>query len=124
MQDNPQIEKKILDHDHNNKCNTTQEFDNLTVVNFAGRIKQAKLATKSDIADFVKKTDFNDKLKCFNKKVTLNKTRHVEAEKKLNDLREIVAQTSRKGFEFSLGKMYFTGDDGYQNFFFEFCHNR
>ena len=50
MQDNPQIEKKILDHDHNNKCNTTQEFDNLTVGNFAGRIKQAKLATKSDIA--------------------------------------------------------------------------
>ena len=66
MQDNPQIEKKI--HDHNNKYYTTQEFDNLTVDDFAARLKQAKLATKADIADFVKKTDLNDQLKRFNKK--------------------------------------------------------
>ena len=30
---------------------------------FAARLAQAKLATKADIADFVKKTDFDEKLK-------------------------------------------------------------
>ena len=29
------------------------------------------------IADFVKKTDFDEKLKSYNKKVTSNKTKHV-----------------------------------------------
>ena len=35
----------------------------LTAGNFGERFKQAKLATKDDIADFVKKTNFDDKLK-------------------------------------------------------------
>ena len=33
----------------------TQEFDKLTAGNFAARLAQAKLATKADIADFVKR---------------------------------------------------------------------
>ena len=42
---------------------TTQEFTTLTTDDFAQRLKQAKLTTKDDIADFVKKIYFNEKLK-------------------------------------------------------------
>ena len=51
-------EKKQLQHDHNDKYVTTQEF---MVENFTARIKQANLAIKADIPDFVKKTDFDEK---------------------------------------------------------------
>ena len=36
---------------------------------FAEKLKQANLASKSDIANFVNKTDFNKKLKNLNKKI-------------------------------------------------------
>ena len=55
LQDNSEIEKKILDHDHNKEYNTTREFTYLTEDNFAARLKQAKLAARADIADFVKR---------------------------------------------------------------------
>ena len=45
------------------------------------------LAAKADIGNFLEKTDFDDKLQNLNKKPTLNKTKHVEAERKLTDLR-------------------------------------
>ena len=67
---------------------------------FAARLAQAKLAIKADIDGFVEKTDFEDKLKNLNKKVTSNKTEYVEAEKKLIDLRNKVAQISEKGYGF------------------------
>ena len=67
---------------------------------FAARLAQAKLAIKADIDGFVEKTDFEDKLKNVNKKVTSNKTEYVEAEKKLIDLRNKVAQISEKGYGF------------------------
>ena len=35
--------------------------------NFATRLAQENLASKNDIANFVKKTDFDEKLKYFNK---------------------------------------------------------
>ena len=35
----------------------------MTADNFAARLEQEKSATKDDIADFVKKTDFNNKIK-------------------------------------------------------------
>ena len=66
----------------------------------AARLTQAKLAIKADIDGFVEKTDFEDKLKNVNKKVTSNKTEYVEAEKKLIDLRNKVAQISEKGYGF------------------------
>ena len=44
-----EIEKKITDHDHD-KYITTPEFNKLTSENFAARLKQANLASKSDIA--------------------------------------------------------------------------
>ena len=61
-------------------------------------------------------TDFNDKLKTFNKKITSNKTIHVEAGKKIADLTYKVAQLLEKGYDFLLGRMFFTGNGGYQNF--------
>ena len=40
----------------------------------------------------------------------------VEAEKKLTDLTNKVAQVSERGFNFLIDRMYFTGDNGYKNF--------
>ena len=67
-----EIEKNYTNHDQE-KYIATQEFCKLSAFKFAARLKEAKLATKNDIADFVKMTDFENKLKNFNKKVTLNK---------------------------------------------------
>ena len=76
-----------------------------------------KISTsKNDIAAFVKKTCFDDKLKNLNKNVCSNKIKHVEAEKKITDLTSKVVQISQKGYDFSLGRMHFTGNDGYQHF--------
>ena len=63
------FENKIPDH---SKYITTPEFNKLTAENFTARLKQANLATKGDISDFVKKTDFDDKLKNLNKMVISN----------------------------------------------------
>ena len=51
-----ETEKKITDQD-SDKYITTPEFKKLTAEHFA-----AKLASKCDIDNFVKKTDFHDKL--------------------------------------------------------------
>ena len=58
----------------------------LTNENFAERLKQANLASKNDIADFKKNTNFEEKLRKINSKVTSNNTSFTEAEKKLNAL--------------------------------------
>ena len=96
----------------------------MRVDNFAARLAKAKLTTTDDISDFLKKkkkkkkkkTDIDEKLKNINKKVTSNKMKNVEAKKKLTDLTEEIAQISEKGYDFLLGRMYFTDDDGCQNF--------
>ena len=54
------VENKISDH---SKYITTPEFNKLTAENFAARLSQSNLASKNDIANFVKKTDFDNKLK-------------------------------------------------------------
>ena len=41
--------------------------------NFAARLAQANLASKNDITDFVKKTDFGVKLISFSKRITQKK---------------------------------------------------
>ena len=74
-----EIENKITaDHDHD-KYITTQEFNKFTSENFTAIVKQANLASKSDIANFVKKTDFDNKLKNF----TSNKNELNELSKKI-----------------------------------------
>ena len=70
--------KKITDH-HHNKYITTPEFNKLTAENFAARLKQINLASKSDIDNFVKKTDFGNKLR----DVTSNKNELNELSKKV-----------------------------------------
>ena len=54
----------------------------MAVDNFATRLAQAKLATKADIANSVKKTYIHAKLININRKVNLNKTRHVMVQNK------------------------------------------
>ena len=74
-----EIENKITaDHDYD-KYITTQEFNKLTSENFTARLKQANLASKSDIANFVKKTEFDNKPK----NVTSNKNELNELSKKV-----------------------------------------
>ena len=83
-----EIETKRTDHNHD-KYITNAEFNEVTTENFAGRLKQANLATKDDTAESIKKkkTDFDDKLKNLKKIVTQNKTKNIETEKKLTDLK-------------------------------------
>ena len=47
---------------------------------FTPRLAQAILASKRDIANFVKKTDFDDKLKKLNENITSSKTKHLLVE--------------------------------------------
>ena len=64
------LKKKKNTTDHDNYI-ATQEFNKLTLENFAVRLLvQANLASKTDIPDipdFVKKADFDNKLISFNK---------------------------------------------------------
>ena len=68
------VENKIPEH---SKYVTTPEFNKITAESFTARLAQANLASKNDIANFLKKTDFYDKLKTLNKKFTSNETKHV-----------------------------------------------
>ena len=63
-----EIEKKITDHNYD-KDIATSEFNKITAETFAARLAQVNIATKSDIANFVNKTDFNGKFKNLNKKL-------------------------------------------------------
>ena len=56
------------------------------------------------------KTDFDHKLTSFNKRITSNKTKHLEVQKKLNSL-------ITKDYHFFLSRIYFTSNDGSQNTF-------
>ena len=73
--------QNISDHDHSNKYIMTQQFNKLMSENFASRLTQANLASNNGIASFVKNTDFDDKLKTFNKKKNTSiKTKHLLVE--------------------------------------------
>ena len=73
-----ETKKKITDHDHD-KYITTPEFNKLTSESFTARLKQTNLASKSDIVNLVRKTDFDNKLKS----VTSNKNELNELSKKV-----------------------------------------
>ena len=90
------VESQIPDHA---KYITTQEFNKLTPENFAARLKQANLMNK---------TDFDNKLTSFKRKITSNETEYLEVQKKLNSL-------ITNDYNFSLGRMYFTSNDRSQN---------
>ena len=63
-----------------------QNLTKLTGENFAARLAQTNLASKNHIANFSRKTDFGDKIKNLNKKVTSNKTKHLLVESVLKKL--------------------------------------
>ena len=77
------VDNKRTDH---SKCITTTERNSLIAENFTARLKQANWAAKVDIADFIKKRDFDEKLKNLNKKVTSNKSKHLLVESELKKL--------------------------------------
>ena len=60
--------------------------------------------------DLLSKTDFDNKLTSFNRRITSNKTKTLEVQKKLNSL---ITKDSNLFF----GKIYFTSNDGSQNTF-------
>ena len=68
----------------------------MTWENFTARLKEANLAIKNYISDFVKETDFDDKLKNLNKKVASNKTKYVLVEIELNEQKKL-KQYQQKG---------------------------
>ena len=84
-----EIEKKIAGYNYD-KYITTAEFNKLTAGNFAPRLAQANLATKSDIANFVNKTSFAEKLKNLNEKVTLNKTKRLLVENEFKNYKHLI----------------------------------
>ena len=97
------IEKKITtDHDHD-KYITTQEFNKLKSEDISVRLSQANLATKNDIAHFVKK-----------------KMNFVENE--LNELSEKVIAISTKGLTTDLINK-FCILNGAKDFFSEIFQN-
>ena len=69
-----EVENKIPD---NSNYIATQEFNKLMAEHFVARLKQA---------DLVNETDFDNKLTSFNRRITSNKTKHLEVQKKLNSL--------------------------------------
>ena len=79
------VENKIPNH---SKYITTPKFNKLAAENFTARLKQANVATKADIADFLKRKDFVDKLKKINKRVTSNKSKHLLVENELKELQD------------------------------------
>ena len=88
------LENKIPDH---SKYVATPEFNRLTVENFATGLAQANLASKNDIANFVEKTNFDDKLKNSNKSITSYKAKLVLVENELNELSKKVEAILTKG---------------------------
>ena len=92
-----EVENKISDHAEY----ITPEFNKLAGEKFTERLKEANL---------VNKTDFDNKLISFNRKITSNKTKNLEVHEKLNSL-------MTKDYNFFLGRIYFTGNDGSQNMF-------
>ena len=90
-----EVENKILKYD------TTLEFNRLTAGSFASRLKHV---------DFVNKTDFDNKLMSFKRRIISNKIKHLEVQKKLKS-RITKYQT------FFLGRHSFTSNDWSQNTF-------
>ena len=88
--------KKLIITQKLMKLNTTPEFNKLTSEHFAARLKQ------------IWWSKLNYKLTSFNNRITSNKTKKLEVEKKLDSL--IIKY-------FFFGRIYFPSNDGSQNVF-------
>ena len=76
-----ETEKKNTDHNHDN-CITTPEFNTFTGEIFNLILKQANIANKNDIANFVNKTEFDNKVLSFDKRINSNKPKQILVENK------------------------------------------
>ena len=95
-----EVENKTPD---NSEYITTQEFNKLTEINFAARLKQA---------DSVKKeTDFDNKLTTFNKRISLRKQSICKFKKKKKKKKSLIT----RDYNFSLDGIDFISNDGSQN---------
>ena len=94
-----EFENKVLDHA---KYITTRVFNKLITENFASRLKQGNLVIK---------TDFENKLTRFNRKITSNKTKYSEV---LQNLNSVIT----KYYNFFLDRIYFTSNEKSHNTFF------
>ena len=65
--------------------------------NFAARLKIANLTNKNDITNFVRKKNFDEEQKNYNKKINSNKTKRVLFENELDELSEERKLISTKG---------------------------
>ena len=65
--------------------------------NFAARLKIANLTNKNNITNFVRKKNFDEEQKNYNKKITSNKTKRVLFENELDELSEEHKLISTKG---------------------------
>ena len=72
-----------------NNHNTNTKFKKLRGENFAARLVQANLTGKNDIADSVEKTNFDDKLKNLNTKITTKKKKVCTCWKWINKITDI-----------------------------------
>ena len=84
-----ETESKFIDHNHDRYI-TTPEFNKLLAENFAARLVQANLVTK---------TDFHNKLINLNKKINSNKTKHVLVENGLKNYRHLASQPTQRYFK-------------------------
>ena len=66
------------------------------------KITEKKVVNETNIVDFIKKTNFDDKLNNISKKVTLNKSQYLLVENELNELSEKVKLLSIKSYNSSL----------------------
>ena len=92
------IKKKVIDHDHD-KYIAISEFNNLAAKNFAARLAQADLITK---------TDLDNKLISLNRKTNSYKTKHVLVENVFKKLQTFDSSYFR-------GKSHFE-EDGTQDY--------
>ena len=77
---------------------------------FTARLNQASLATKGNIADFVKTEDFNDKLKELNKNATSNKLKHLLIENEFKKLQDKIENLITCDSSLFNGQSYFFND--------------
>ena len=62
------------------------------------KITEKKVVNETNIVDFIKKTNFDDKPNNISKKVTLNKSQYLLVENELNELSEKVKLLSIKSY--------------------------
>ena len=75
--------------------------------NFTASLKQANLAIKCDVADFVKNRDFDDKSKDLKMKLTLNKSKHLCLKMNKKKLQDKIEKLQTYDSSLFIGQSYF-----------------